>query len=74
MTDNIVKFYPKDAAENPDAVLEQAIGQYEDILILGYNNDGELEPRGTLGMTASEILWLLESFKMNLLDGVYSDD
>ena len=55
---DIVKFYKKNAAENPDAVLEQAIGSYTDVLILGWDKDGLLDPRGSLGLTCKDILWL----------------
>lgn len=71
---NVVKFYPKNAADNPNAVLEQAIDQYESILILGWDKDGNLDARSTKNFAdGGEILWLLENFKKNLLDGVYSE-
>lgn len=37
MMGDVLKFYPKDAAMKADNVLEQAIGEYEDVLILGYD-------------------------------------
>lgn len=69
----IVKFYPAGAAKNPDAVLEQAIGVYTDVLILGWNKDGYLDPRASLDMKASDMLWLIEQFKYRLLSGVYDE-
>lgn len=71
---NIAKFYPKNSAENPDLVLEQAIGQYNDVLILGYDKDGEFSPRSNLSVNIGEIIVMLEMFKRDLLDGMYSDD
>lgn len=69
----IVKFYPAGAAKNPDAVLEQAIGVYTDVLILGWNKDGYLDPRASLDMKASDMLWLIEQFKYRLLSGGYDE-
>ena len=68
---NVVKFYPKNAAENPDAVLEQAIGQYQDVLIIGWDKDGLMDARSSLGLSRDNVLWLIEEFKLKLLNGDY---
>lgn len=70
--DNVVKFYPKNAAKDPDAVLEQSIGEYENVFIIGWNKDGDIDPRADLGLDGKTILWLIESFKLKLLNGDYS--
>lgn len=64
---SIHKFYPKDAAKNPDLVLEQALGEYDKVLILGYNTSDELEARASTNFTHSDMLWVLEWFKHNIL-------
>ena len=69
-----IKFYSKDAAKNPDYVLKQAIGQYQDVLILGWTKEGELDARASLELKHSDILWLIELFKHNLVSGEYDDD
>lgn len=75
MTDNVTKFYPKDAAKNPDAVLEQAMGEFEGLIILGWSKDGTMDARATLGLKdGGDVLWLLEKLKFNLLAGAYEDD
>jgi hypothetical protein len=71
MTDNIVKFYPSNAASNPDNVLEQAVGDYKEVLILGWNKDGDLDVRSSLGLDYKDSLWLVSQFKSNLLRGIY---
>lgn len=72
MTAEVKKFYPRDAANNPDNVLEQAIGQYKEVLILGWDPEGRLDVRSTTGIaTGHEMLWLLERVKFNLMAGVY---
>ncbi len=37
---SVVKFYPKDAAKDADAVLEQSHGNFSEVLIIGWDNDG----------------------------------
>ena len=64
---NTIKFYPKDAAKNPDAVLEQAIGEYQSLLIIGMTHEGELSARASLDMDETDALWIMEKFKHWLL-------
>lgn len=68
----VVKFYPKDAAKNADNVLEQAIGRYSDVLIIGWDKDGNFDARATLGLKdGGSCLWLIESFKLKLMTGQF---
>lgn len=70
---SVVKFYPKDAAKDPDAVLEQAIGGFSEVLVIGWDRDGILDARATLGLKdGGDLLWLVESFKHKLMNGDYS--
>lgn len=72
MTD-IVKFYPKDAAKDADNVLEQAVGVYDEVLIIGWDKEGNFNARATLGLKdGGDCLWLVETFKLKLLTGVFS--
>ena len=68
---SVVKIFPKDAAKDPDAVLEQAIGQYDNVVIIGLDKEGMLDPRASLGLNSANILWLIEVFKAKLLAGDY---
>lgn len=71
MTD-VVKFYPKNAAKDADNVLEQALGVYDEVVIIGWNKAGNMDARATLGLRdGGDVLWLIEKFKLNLLSGVY---
>ena len=74
MSSNIVKFYPKNAAEKPDLVLEQAIGVYDDVLIIGWDTEGNLDVRTNASMTQREALWIMELFKTKLMNGDYCAD
>ena len=67
---NVTKFYPKDAAKDADAVLEQACGQYSEVLVIGWDKNGDFDARATLGLKdGAEILWLVEVFKSKLMAG-----
>lgn len=70
----IKKFYPKNAAQSVDNVLEQAIGEYESAVIVGWNKDGTLDVRASLNLDHKEINWLLSVFKNKLLNGDYSEE
>lgn len=75
MTDNVTKFYPRNAAEKADNVLEQSLGAYKSVLILGWDHNGNMEARATLDFAdGGEVLWLLENFKFQLLAGEYAGD
>lgn len=67
----VIKFYPRDAAQNPDAVLERAVGVYGEVVIIGYDKDGELEARASTNWDTADILLAIEFFKKKLLNGDY---
>lgn len=68
--DNVEKFYPADAAKDADNVLEQAMGVYKDVLVLGYTPEGRMDIRATLSFSdMTQVLWLLETFKHRMLRG-----
>lgn len=71
----VVKFYPANAAESADNVLEQAMGQFGQVLIIGWDKDGNLDARATLGLKdGGDVLWLIEAFKHRLMSGAYMGD
>jgi hypothetical protein len=72
MTDeNVVKFYPKDAAKNPDSVLEQAIGEYAEVCVVGFDKDGNLDVRASLNFRIADILFCMDTFRHGVLNGDY---
>ena len=72
---SVVKFYPKDAAKDADAVLKQAMGGFSEVLVIGWDKEGFLDARATLGLKdGGDILWLIESFKAKLMNGDYTGD
>lgn len=66
-----MKLYGPYAAKNPDNVLEQAIGKYKSMLVIGWDIDNNLDIRSTLDLDVGEILELIELFKFKLLRGDY---
>lgn len=73
METKVVKFYPADAAKNPDNVLEQAIGVYEGCVILGWDKSGYLAVRSSTNLTKETINLILDLFKFRMLAGAYDD-
>lgn len=69
----VVKFYPADAAKDPDNVLEQAVGEYSHVLIIGWReDDGTLDVRASLNLKEGrDLMWLVEVFKAKLMSGDY---
>lgn len=73
MTAQIYKLYPSNSAENPDLVLEQAVGQYGEVIIIGYDKNGQLDVRASTNWKTNEIIFALEAFKFKLFNGDYSE-
>ena len=72
-TDKVAKFRPKDAAKDPDVVLEEAVGIYESVLTIGWDKNGDFDMRASLNMDAKDVLWLLESARHFLHGAVYGN-
>lgn len=72
--DNIINLYTSNEVAGPDIVIEEAIGVYENVVIIGWNKNEELDVRASLNLSQSDILWLIETFKIRLLNGEYGDD
>ena len=69
----VIKFYPANAAKSPDPVLEQAIGVYDQVFVIGYDKDGALEVRASLNFKMRDIFFAMDAFKFKVLNGDYGD-
>lgn len=69
--DNIISLHTSNDVIGADIVVEEAIGVYENVVIIGWNKEEELEVRASLNLSQSDILWLVETFKARLLSGEY---
>jgi len=70
----VTKLYPKDAAKNPDFVLEQCIGVFEHVVVLGYTHDGALECRSNTTFSEAEMMNCIRTFEHNYYGGLYDID
>ncbi len=66
MTAEIIPVDPR-PAKTPDLVLERALGQFQNVVVIGYDHEGKLDCRADLGTSREDILWLIEQFKLVLL-------
>lgn len=64
---DITKFYPRNAAENPDVVLEKAIGQFSQVVVIGIDPYGVIGVCASLGLSDEKVIYLMERFKHDLL-------
>ena len=71
---NVISLITKDAAKDPNVVLEGAKDDYNSVLVIGWDKEDNLSIRSTLGLNASECLWLIEVFKHKLVAGDYDED
>jgi hypothetical protein len=71
MSADIKKLYPRDAAKNPDNVLEQAVGVYDEVIIMGHNKDGEFDIRASTNIAQKDLLWMTQLFIHKLMNGDY---
>ena len=70
MKANILNFTGTTIAElNPDTVIEKSIGQYQSVVVCGYDKDGELVIRFTQA-DAPEALWCLQKSIHALMDNI----
>jgi len=53
---------------DPDLVLENAKGELEGVILIGYDKDGE-EYFASTYADGGDVLWLLERMKLRLLKG-----
>ncbi len=65
---NVIKF---NHAIDPDVVLENAKNEFESVIIIGYDHEGNLDVRASLNIDHKEILFMIERFKQKLLNGDY---
>ena len=63
----------KGAAQDPDHVLEEAKGDFDSVLIIGWDKDEVIDIRASLNLDHANCLYLAAMFKKKLLNGDYGD-
>lgn len=72
MTAEIIKFYPSNVMEKADNVLNLSVGQYSEVIVLGWDKDGNFNAAATTGLKdGADVLWFIELFKHKLMNGDY---
>lgn len=75
MSASVYKIYPKEAYGKADTVLETALGRFKDVIVIGYDHDGELEAAASNYFNdGGNLLWAMEKFKFSLLAGDYEGE
>jgi hypothetical protein len=64
---NVVKLRP---GEDPDEVLQSAIGAYESVVVIGWDKQDRFNGRSSLNLEAAEVILLIELLKSAILDEV----
>ncbi len=67
ITDGDVFIDPDETLKNPDTVMQRSMGHFENIILIGTNEDGHMEVRSSLNLTVKDMLWMLEMTKQNIL-------
>ena len=74
MTAQIIKFDPREPS-TPDIILERAIGEFQNVVLIGYDHQGHLKCSADLNTSRKDILWMIEQFKLRfLLDDSEGDE
>lgn len=67
--DNIIRFTPRQAEEDralpADALLEDCVGEYEEVIVLGVDADGEMVVSGNIADIA-QVYEMLSSAAQNI--------
>ncbi|TPQ24942.1 hypothetical protein [Methylomonas koyamae] len=71
---DICNFRPKNAAIDPDVVLQEAAGQFDSLVIIGWDKEGLLDARASLNLNHAEIHFLISVFQHKLLSSDFSGD
>jgi len=69
MINNVVNIIP---AIDPDEVLKKAIGNYSEIVILGYDKDGAFDFRAGGKANMAEVIFMLQTAIHKTMNGDYA--
>lgn len=70
---NVIKLTDIEPARLPDNVLEEAKGAYECVCVMGWDHAGDFDARASLNLNAAQIVFMIELFKLRLLNGDYHE-
>jgi hypothetical protein len=71
--DNVIQFPRLPNLDSADELMDANKGEFKDMLIIGYDMNGNMTAAVTTGLTdGGSLLWLIENFKAALLNGEYA--
>lgn len=63
---NVTELFP---SKSPNEVLENAKGNFKDVVVIGFNEEGFLVSIRTMGLSKAEVILALEMYKADMLSG-----
>ena len=68
MTDNVVKFRPRNATDHPDVLLAEMAGKFKDVMVIGWTTDGDFGAFMSGGFDETrDVLFALEILKAEIM-------
>ena len=69
-----VEFKTGEVSLDSDTVLNEAVGNYTSVLVIGWDKEGFLDVRSTNNLDQKDCLYLSQMFSNKLLNGDYAPD
>lgn len=66
---NVEKLYHWKSLPSADALLAQEAGEFSEVMLMGYNQNGELRYCSTRGLNVAEMFFLMDNVKHDILTG-----
>lgn len=63
---NVITLFP---SKSPNEVLENAKGNFKDVIVIGFNEEGFLVSIRSMGLSRAEVILALEMYKADMLSG-----
>lgn len=67
----VVKLFP---SKDPDHVLEEAVGAYRAVVVLGWNHDDEMDIRADLNLSVADAHLLMAIAQRYLVDHMVDEE
>ncbi len=71
--ENIVKLYHRNSLPSADALLTQEVGEFADVMLVGYDHDGRLRYCATKGLKVADLFFLVDNFKHDIITNGITD-
>jgi hypothetical protein len=65
----VQKLYHLKSLPSADALMTQEIGEFQDVMLMGYDKDGCLRYCATKGLKVADLFYLMDNVKHDILTG-----